>query len=566
MITTPILSGQVFPEWGGMNHPDFRKCFDLLNDIRYPSTPIEGEHYEIVISDSGRVIWRSGQTELIRPTERRINLRMRERSRYTVAFNYLRVWRGIPYGVTQMISVTTRFLQKSQIRQFLLSFPNAQYASSIATARRVVAKRISSLNAELKSRANTKTSRPNPEQIETPYLIMTEKRLFGNHSVAAVGGLRTLYRREWTGVRTPGWGKLRPSQIPVNPHSVKLRVVDADGPLVEHYRVLDGPEIGDFQLVVDKHTLNYPAPAELSGHLPQAREKAFRRLIEAVHGDVQSNLAVSFAQIGKTMNLIIDYSNRIRGSLVNLKKGNLSGAAKTLWAGKTPRYQPGQRPSVSKSTAQNWLAFQYGWKPLLNDIHGALEALAEFTAAFDFVRRVTSSATHSLVEVQALKNAHVIHASEDAGFNKVSTTSRCKFVLYYQISDPLKTFMAQTGFTNPVNLAWELLPFSFVVDWFLPVGPYLETLSSWDGLAFKDGSETNFTKQEATSAITFNSTKFVGGGTTEYRHRSHYHRIMVELGRIRLTSFPSQNLPEIRYGLSSVHRAANAIALMKAVF
>jgi hypothetical protein len=32
------------------------------------------------------------------------------------------------------------------------------------------------------------------------------------------------------------------------------------------------------------------------------------------------------------------------------------------------------------------------------------------------------------------------------------------------------------GLLNPAAVAWELLPFSFVVDWFLPVGRYLEGL------------------------------------------------------------------------------------------
>jgi hypothetical protein len=32
------------------------------------------------------------------------------------------------------------------------------------------------------------------------------------------------------------------------------------------------------------------------------------------------------------------------------------------------------------------------------------------------------------------------------------------------------------GFLTPELVAWELLPFSFVADWFIPIGTYLEAL------------------------------------------------------------------------------------------
>lgn len=38
-------------------------------------------------------------------------------------------------------------------------------------------------------------------------------------------------------------------------------------------------------------------------------------------------------------------------------------------------------------------------------------------------------------------------------------------------------YMAQLGLLNPEIVAWELLPFSFVADWFIPIGSYLEARS-----------------------------------------------------------------------------------------
>lgn len=41
--------------------------------------------------------------------------------------------------------------------------------------------------------------------------------------------------------------------------------------------------------------------------------------------------------------------------------------------------------------------------------------------------------------------------------------------------------LASSGVTNPLLVAWELVPFSFVVDWAIPVGAWLESLDAMLG-------------------------------------------------------------------------------------
>lgn len=49
----------------------------------------------------------------------------------------------------------------------------------------------------------------------------------------------------------------------------------------------------------------------------------------------------------------------------------------------------------------------------------------------------------------------------------------------------------QLGLANPLATAWELVSYSFVVDWFVPIGPVLNALSARAGLIFVDGSKSN---------------------------------------------------------------------------
>lgn len=42
--------------------------------------------------------------------------------------------------------------------------------------------------------------------------------------------------------------------------------------------------------------------------------------------------------------------------------------------------------------------------------------------------------------------------------------------------------LVQLGLTNPAEVAWEVVPFSFVIDWFIPVGNFLSSLDSLVGV------------------------------------------------------------------------------------
>jgi hypothetical protein len=53
--------------------------------------------------------------------------------------------------------------------------------------------------------------------------------------------------------------------------------------------------------------------------------------------------------------------------------------------------------------------------------------------------------------------------------------------------------MKTVGLLNPATVAWELVPYSFIADWFVPVGDYLTGLTADCGLVFKGGSVTSGT-------------------------------------------------------------------------
>lgn len=401
--------------------------------------------------------------------------------------------------------------------------------------------------------------RASPESSFRPFTRVHELWNGSSWSQSSSVQAQLAYQRTWSGVRTPGFGSVRKKALPVNPHSVFIKTVNSNISLTSN-QFVNGSGGDNW---TRQYTEIFPEPSPL-GHSPQARNLAIRKLIDNAQLGIQANLAQDLAQFGQTFGLIATNATKIVKSLRQLKRGNIPGAVSTLVHGHAPSrftIKVG-KPSLSKSLASNWLEVQYGWKPLLQDIEGALQALSNSKLS-GFVSKVVAVG-HSRSEDQSSWPPNQTGFSSSIAIKRWSETT-CRFVLRYRLSDPLKNFLAQTGFTNPVNLAWEILPFSFVADWFLPIGPYLEGLSAFDGLDFLDGSQTLFTKGQAVSAFDGAGLSSGNSSITLIEHDA-YHAEHVMLDRVKLNAFPSQTFPSFKNGFASVTHAANAIALLKANF
>jgi len=405
-------------------------------------------------------------------------------------------------------------------------------------------------------------TRPNPEERFSSRTFFLQRadniQQLTNESVVD-------YRRTWTGTTTPGFKSIRRRDLPVNNHRSDTQV-NNDGGYLNVYKRWEHP--ADDQVYIRGYTLGHGiAGVPFPFHLDNSTDVAIQRLVDKMGQTLEANLAQDMAQMGQLTRLITGTSLRITRSLSALRRKDFSGAIGHLWNGTTrgPRFHNGAAsPTFTSSLANNWLELQYGWKPLLMDIHGSLDSLARFYNLGEHVTRtVSASAKKEEISVSDLLD-HVAHTHAiGSATNRIQT--RVKFVLRYRIDSRLKAFLAQTGFTNPLNTLWEILPYSFVVDWMLPVGNYLQTISSYDGLEFVDGSLTQFTKQDYLAVI-----YSIGPyGSMDPRDENYefgsYQRTRVILDRSKLTSFPRPNPPRLKNPLSVTH-ALNALALVKSAF
>lgn len=188
--------------------------------------------------------------------------------------------------------------------------------------------------------------------------------------------------------------------------------------------------------------------------------------------DEKWNAGVALGESSQLAAHVGHTATRIAKAYSNLRRGRWKKAGKAL--GLRIKDQPG-----------NWLELQYGWKPLLQDVYGASQALSERNEVSDWLATVKANASQSTRTTSDLKTAGSL-----AWWLRSRTDQYNVFVRldYHPSSFDYLHIPAALGLTNPLSVAWELVPFSFVFDWISPVGDWLSALDATLGFTFLSGS------------------------------------------------------------------------------
>lgn len=412
----------------------------------------------------------------------------------------------------------------------------------------------------------TRIARKNPDVVTGTYIQGSEQA--GVPWSQTTQTYNVYYRNVSSSTTTPGFGALKRRQLPVNPFAVTIEKFNYGQGLYFRSKKTDSSTYFNSALSSLSIVDNIPAlpPFDTATY-----NRAIKKLIERAEVDI-NNIAQDLVQYTQTTKMIADSATRIARSVLALKRGDLVTASSALFHGTSRHDKKLGKPSSSKSLANNWLELQYGWKPLLQDIDGSMRALATYVAKAPDIKVVRASAK---TEFESVWPIEFRNQAAEAGqpvpnpWPKLAEGKRywlnsARLMVRYKTDSHLTSFLSQTGFTSPVNLAWELLPFSFVVDWFLPIGPYLESMSAFEGLTFLDGSVTYFARVRDLAQVNFSGTLIRTPSYTS-RVRALYDYELILVQRNKLLSFPSQTIPQFKNPISTVH-AMNALALLKAAF
>jgi len=183
--------------------------------------------------------------------------------------------------------------------------------------------------------------------------------------------------------------------------------------------------------------------------------KLLSKLRNSVAGS-DFNAGIMIGESREALSMISNAATRIYWGYRAAKHGDFRSAARYLTNG-TDR-----RQLSKKTSSSNWLELQYGWLPLLNDVKGASEFLAR-------MHSYPSQRTHRVsVRSVGLRPPNTGTPSVTRYNDFLVTRTKYLKAVISEIDEA-----SLSGLTDPLSVAWELVPYSFVVDWFIPVGSYL---------------------------------------------------------------------------------------------
>lgn len=301
-------------------------------------------------------------------------------------------------------------------------------------------------------------------------------------------------------------------------------------------------------------------PADIAN----ADAKAITSLLSQIKNQ-KINAAQFWAERRQTLDLVQNTASRIASSFSALRSGNIVSAGKVL-TGVRPsrriRRNFRKDASVDRAASQAWLEMQYGWIPLLNDVKGAVEALDTHLSSLQIVRAVGRGSASDSGVIKGSSNFRTTTTT------KWKTEVFVKYCSFFRVEMDAVQTSTSLGLQNPAVLAWELLPYSFVVDWFLPIGNYLSSLDATAGTAFTTGSRTITQRYEATTtwevseSLEWNPAYLA---ISRYSGKVTQNLKGVTISRTVSTGFPKPSYPVPKNPISSTH-VLNALALLTTAF
>jgi hypothetical protein len=217
---------------------------------------------------------------------------------------------------------------------------------------------------------------------------------------------------------------------------------------------------GNFNATVYRERTVQLTPSELiNGTFPDPSWELQMRLKIK---DTSVNLASSFAEFGETVGMLKQFANIGFEIYRDVRHGHFDRLIR--------RY--GQWQNIPAAI----LALNFGVKPLAKDIADSCAALSKKAEA-PIVKRFHVKANDSKEETSGIVDY---------------SWKTTKYVTLYVEYDPVKWTSITLG--NPLEWAWEVIPFSFIVDQMIPIGDWLSSLDALKSVKSTIGTVT--TKRE----------------------------------------------------------------------
>jgi hypothetical protein len=195
------------------------------------------------------------------------------------------------------------------------------------------------------------------------------------------------------------------------------------------------------------------------------------------------NAAVAILELPDTISMLGNAASNAGDAIKKFRKGRLMDGIKALGQeGKLGRRSKARVKKADTSQLKTpesvYLEYTFGWTPFFNDVKGALEALSN---NLDKGKQRTGKARDDGVSrEQAIAQKKWRQSGYTSGEAANVTAGNQAFVSGV-VASHQQALLNSLGFLNPLLAVWEKIPYSFVVDYFVNIGGFLEALTATSG-------------------------------------------------------------------------------------
>lgn len=257
---------------------------------------------------------------------------------------------------------------------------------------------------------------------------------------------------------------------------------------------------------------------------------------------------------GNDFNTIAICTNAARQKAIERAKGGASAALGLTimdWRSSLTMISNALRSLASKrarakfyykrKASEIYLEGIFGWVPLMQDIYQAHEVLTR-SIPVSFQKGRGQATSTGLVNDSTFRGSVQLHAGCLAG-------------LGVRLDNPNLALLENLGLANPLSVAWDRVPYSFVINWFIPVGQMLNSLTDLLGYTVLDPYYTVYWRKVASGSILVRDT---GTPNWDYVWR---HRHCERVGIVRTLGVPPFTLPKPALPRADLTKALISMAL-----
>lgn len=169
-----------------------------------------------------------------------------------------------------------------------------------------------------------------------------------------------------------------------------------------------------------------------------------------------------------------------------------------------------------RQIASAHLEIIFGWTPLLQDIHAATSTVIQKAIPKTWI---SASASDVMEYKKSVWVGYWVHSTG-------LVRTRVRRAAAVNLQNPNLWLIERAGLLNPASVAWDLVPWSFVVNMFVNTGQLVNSISDFCGLSFSDGTTTRSSAYTATDVVhALRGNSWITAGTSSYKAREKYRDI-----------------------------------------